>query len=474
MNKSPSITCIPKYFISILLAGMGAPTTFLGSFIRGSWLVLLTFNGCDATGWWEAPSVLWEPVHPLYNWGKRRTGITPFWYPSLGVWTHFNASALIANPILPTPWAEGRMVRNLRQLNVTAYEMLSVYEHSAVGKWPVTLERTDGLFQSSHLYMRTPYRITRLPVKLPASVSGQAPEGYDSSRVTIVEPDAASFAGPRWIPTSRDSEILRFMNEQGGQDDDRPPFYRRWQFCELWLTETVHGCPEGRRIGLFCQYDGLSGELVQIFRMAERAMLPTTTEEALAYFNPQVDINMNEMEDALNRLPSRRERLVLKTSPARALRRGESIVNVIKLGRYSLYRSRVVKTESLVGPEVTCSIDNQRASDYGYESPVSTSQHEAYMDARFDDGVYAIVPKRLDPTLDEIAIEMGCLTSTGDFHRLMATGSRSSGGFTVTVYEKWARGNSLFAGAAEAHSEEQYDSRDCQIFEIDDDDSAYS
>ncbi|GKY98994.1 hypothetical protein MPSEU_000855100 [Mayamaea pseudoterrestris] len=377
---------------------------------------------------------VWQPVPKGFNWVHRRNGITHYWSPSLGVWKHYNLSSLLDNPIEPEAWTQGRMVKNWILLNTTAFELWSLYEPSSVGHWPVSrAARIDGLLEAHHVYVKTPFRITQLPgVYLPASVD--FPEGHDSSRVTIVQADAATYSGPRWLPTSQEAEILQYLQDQG---DDKF-FYRRWSFSEMWLSDTVHGCKEGRKMGLFVQYHGMTGELLQLICMRERSMMPTTSPEALVYYNPDVDCDLDRMEQELTKLNDKTERAVLKSPASRALANGEPIEHVLELGAWDNFNARIVQCKGLLGPETACVVKDRLADELVYASPY-LNDPDLYLDLRWKDGMYARIPKRLVPEMDDICLEIGGLTCKGDFHRLMAVGSRREGSIHTTVYERWSK-----------------------------------
>lgn len=380
----------------------------------------------------------WDTVPADFSWNQRRIGTTQYWNPLFGIWKHYNITSLLQQPLDPIPWTEGRMVRNSILLNASAYQLWSMYERSAVGRWPVSPEpRIDGLLEAHHIYTKTPYRLTELPgVALPASVN--FPDGHDSSRMTVVQPDAASFSGPRWLPSENEAAILEYMQQQGKD----PTFYRRWSFCELWLYDSVDKLQQACNKGLFCQYHGLTGELLQVFCMRERALLPTTSPEALVYYNPDVDCDLNRMEKELSRISDKIERAVLRTTAARALAAGEPIERVLELGAWSTFSARLVTCQGLLDPEVACSLENQPAEDFHYASPFQHNP-DAFLDIRWSDGTYARIPKKLTPDMDDISFELGGLTTRGDFHRVMAVGSRSSGMLHTTLYERWSKGASL-------------------------------
>ena len=136
--------------------------------------------------------------------------------------------------------------------------------------------------------------------------------------------------------------------------------------------------------------------------------------------------------------------------------RRKSLSEIIRQRQWSSYQARVVKTNpDNVQEEHACEMHNSIADKgagddvdsplYHYYSPAEQHSND-YFDCRFDDGVYARIPKTMLPTLGdrggddrEACLEIGCITQTGDLHRLLATGSRSAGGLHHLVYEKWIK-----------------------------------
>jgi hypothetical protein len=170
-------------------------------------------------------------VHRDYSWLQRQTGITPQWKVGRGYWSHYTPDDL------KVPWTSGKMLKFLRKINDTAFELHSVYQPQAVGGWLkgfINTRPIDGNQEHKHTFLQTPHR------------------QCESSRVTIVQPSCATF-----VSTSH-----------GG--------------FEMWLAETVDGMPEARKIGLYVEY-GKDGALSQVFRIQEYASNET--------MNPQDEID---------------------------------------------------------------------------------------------------------------------------------------------------------------------------------------
>jgi hypothetical protein len=398
-----------------------------------------------ALPWWEAPHLTYTPVDADHSWEKRRQGVTDDWKAEFCFWSHYNRTALEAVAHKPTtsapiPWTSGRMLACQRRINATAFEHNSVYEPSAVGGWLhagkyMTTRPSDGLMEMdhAHIFTKTPYRITTLPVKLPEDF----PKAASSSRVTIVQPDAATVACPRWLPTAQQSAELF----EGG--------YMPLQFAELWLAEAVMSNdtdesgealpqPEAYKVGLLVQYNGVTGELIQVFRKREIALPedlnpldPATESFDLA----QLQTTLEERQwpawtDRTHRDPS--------SSPAaQELAIGTPVASILKQAGWTRVSGRVVKTESPDGAEAACTVQNADLVDFA--DPIPPEDQELYWDVRCDDGVYFRIPKTFHPTYlsEGVCIELGCLTRTG-LQRVMAVGSRSEGGLHTTVYERWS------------------------------------
>jgi hypothetical protein len=337
------------------------------------------------------------------------------------------------------------MLKCLRQINETAFELNSMYEPSAVGGWldtgrAMTTRPTDGLMEHGHLFLKTPYRIETLPSKLPEDF----PEAASSSRVTIVQPDAATVSCPRWLPNVQQSEEIFH--------GDYLPLH---QSAELWLSETLisddtdeagkaKSQPEAIKVGLFVQYNGVTGEVLQVFRMREIALPhdlnpkdPATMSLDLAQLQKGLEERKwSAWTDHSHRDPS--------SSPAaHELATGAPVASILKQAGWTRVSGRVVKTESANGPEVACTVQNIDA-DAGddfldFADPIPPEDHELYWDVRCDDGVYFRIPKTFHPTYlsEGVCMELGCLTRTG-LQRVMVTGSRSQGGLHTTVHERWS------------------------------------
>eukprot|EP00521_Asterionellopsis_glacialis_P013792 CAMPEP_0195304214 /NCGR_PEP_ID=MMETSP0707-20130614/34065_1 /TAXON_ID=33640 /ORGANISM="Asterionellopsis glacialis, Strain CCMP134" /LENGTH=431 /DNA_ID=CAMNT_0040367969 /DNA_START=198 /DNA_END=1493 /DNA_ORIENTATION=+ len=419
--------------------------------------------------WWSASSKNWSPVPPDYNWKHRRTGIRPEWSANFGTWFHYRPRALTSsswwrrqkNGILvcnPRPWTVGRMCKFLRQVvdasskkkddDDASFELKSVYERSAKGDWAKGFIRrrdrkTMGddvqLWEMGHVFHKTPYRITTLPSVLPPSLCNDEEEddvGYDASRATIVMPDGCTVSGPRWLPTIQQRKDIQEWkgNEEGVQS-------MRFQFVELWLAE---GTAESDKIGVFVMYDGITGELVQIFRMKE-TLLPVGNASSSEGPDPNKAISLDALEATIqdkNRL--RRKGAGVNQTLVRALRRGQSLVDVFQQSHFTSFSGRAVRCSSPNGPEEEYRTSKTASSHGSSKDDVMMKPHpsslQGHVDIRFNDGVYLSIPRSFDSIAftddDDICMELGCLRLDGGFHRVRMMGSRATN-FNVCVYERW-------------------------------------
>jgi hypothetical protein len=219
--------------------------------------------------------------------------------------------------------------------------------------------------------------------------------------------------------------------------------YRHYQFCEMWLAETCgggDGVPEARKIGLFAQYDTITGELVQVFRMREAA-LPTTRD-------PAERISMDALEDSVDtKIWNSQQHLQSEAAKAFFAGKRLDVETALTIGGYTAVHTRAVQqTSENDGSEVTCCLVKEAPTKVlNYYSP---ARHDLYHKCRFDDGVYACIPVRLDPDMNEIGFELGCFTVDGDFHRMLAVGSRDQvGGLRTIVYERWSKDKESSTGS---------------------------
>jgi hypothetical protein len=410
--------------------------------------------------WWEQAKT-WSLVDENFNWERRRTGVKPAWTAGLSIWTHYNETALNANMVNPAtgttlspqPWTQGRMCKFLRQKDKSSFQLHSVYEPESIGFFGGNLMKPrldvgDGLQEMDFSFRQTPHRITPLPFQSLPDQMIQA--GVATSRTTIVQPDAATFAGPRYLPTIAIQKHLllhqaqQMLFETEAFMDKRK--YKKWKFCELWLAEDADTAaqegsnPEGRKMGIFCQYNGISGELVQVFRIRE-----ITLPEDMTPHSPKDPINLADMEDELVKRQYEPwvEEQHLSSVPAQALIQGDPIHSILRDGTWNCTSARAVRIEKILGPELDCSLDDldDRLSVV-YCSPGDENPH-LFWDVRFPDGAYARIPRTFHPDqwTDQtpIGMEFGCVRRDGDIHRLLAVGSRHAGGLHTTVYERWSK-----------------------------------
>jgi hypothetical protein len=404
-------------------------------------LSLSSANGSACAPWWEASHLTYTPVDADFSWEKRISGVTDHWTAGLSVWTHYNRTALenvshktstraTCNPI---PWATGLMLKCLRQINETAFELHSVYEPSAVGNFKIRPQ--DGLVERGQVFHKTPYRVSHMPMQLPE----HWPEAASSSRVTVVQPDAATVSCPRWLPNDEQSDQLLQGN------------YVRWEVAELWLaTEAIRvnnndnandendqQLTESVKVGLFCQYNGVTGELMLVFRMREVA-LPEDLNPDNPVTNP---LDLAKLQATLEERnwPALADRAHLESSSSLAahqLASGAPVASILKQAGWTRLTARVVQTESPTGPEVACTVQNAAVD---YADPVGPDDQELYWHVRCSDGVYFNIPKTFHPTYlsDGVCLELGCLTRTG-LQRVLVLGSHSQGGLHTTVHERWS------------------------------------
>mmetsp|Transcript_34054 Transcript_34054/g.82596 ORF Transcript_34054/g.82596 Transcript_34054/m.82596 type:complete len:433 (+) Transcript_34054:181-1479(+) len=404
-----------------------------------------------AEQWWTSSEASWKPVSSDYNWSHRRTGTRPDWSPYFGNWLHYRPSELLSNDKSSNiviegkhvrPWTVGRMCKFLRQKDDSgkdeAFELKSIYEESAKGDWAKgfiekrinTADREDDvpLWQLGHIFNKTPYRVTALPCSLPPKLEGV---GAESSRVTIVMPDGCTVSGPRWLPTNEEADELQQWKDKDGKNA------MRFQFCELWLAE---GTAESTKVGAFVMYDGITGELVQIFRMKE-VLLPNESGD-----DPEKGISMDQLESTIDDKSRLIRKDIVDADMLRALRCGESLDNVFQQSHFTSFAGRAVRCSSPNGAEEECTT-NMAAGNDGASNIVASllapkGKEAQHIDIRFEDGVYLRVPKSFCPGTfaddAEVCLELGSLRlDDGGFHRVRMTGCRKSGGFDVCAYERW-------------------------------------
>jgi hypothetical protein len=437
-------------FLQLLLLVQSSFCTSVSSMSRST---LSSSQQQQPLPWWEAPHLTYTPVDADYSWEKRRTGVTDHWKAGLSIWSHYNRTALEAasqkqrnSACAPIPWTSGLMLKCLRQINETAFELHSVYDPSAVGNWfnkflglPMKTRPTDGLIEHGHVFLKTPYRVTQFHTQLPE----HWPEAASTSRVTIVQPDAATVACPRWLPDDEQQSDELFQGD-----------YVRSEFAELWLAETLTSDndngeeaqpqAEAIKVGLFIQYNGITGELMQVFRMREIAL-----PEDLNPDHPDTEsLDLKQLQTTLEKRNwpawTDRKHLDPASSPvAHELASGAPVALILKQAGWTRVSGRVVQTETPDGPEVACTVQNTDAATYtdllDYADPICPEDQELYWDVRCSDGVYFRIPKTFHPTYlsEGVCLELGCLTRTG-LQRVMVMGSRSQGGLHTTVYERWS------------------------------------
>jgi hypothetical protein len=126
----------------------------------------------------------------------------------------------------------------------------------------------------------------------------------------------------------------------------------------------------------------------------------------------------------------------------------ESIEKIIRDGTWKCEEARAVRITQMLGSELELTLDDLSSKEKQqvmYRNPAFEQNPDAFWDVRLDDGSFCRIPKSLHPSQwkddDEIPIgmEFGCMTQSGEFHRLLATGSRHKGGLHTTVYERYSK-----------------------------------
>lgn len=415
-------------------------------------LSILLMQTCYAAPWWEAKSAKYKRVPADYSWKNRRTGISKKWTNGLAIWSHYRPHALskasdvdLANTShgeldkheetkgrFPIPWTSGKMCKSLRQIRGNAFELCSVYEKEACGDWAKgrMIERSslDTHMQHGHIFEKTPNRVTSLPFNLP-DCDEATTELASASQVTIVEKNRATFSGPRWLPSQSQANLFR-------RNANTKPYFRM-QFCEMWLAEELNGQPEGRKIGLFLWYDGLSGNLLQIFRMNEIQLKGSSKDPKTCA------IDMNELEKSLEdneawtdsaiKLKGYASSPVGGHSKYATLSNSSLIPNVLHDMGFKYVRGRAVQTTDILTGASSATTMASPFCEYYFPE----HKPEQYFSCQFEDGVFIRVPRKLTPDMKEIGMEIGCFTLDGDFQRLLAIGDREKGAMHTVVYERY-------------------------------------
>lgn len=343
------------------------------------------------------------------------------------------------------------MFKSLRKINKSSFELYSVYEKKACGNWckGFMKERDlDGHMEHGHVFHQTSNRVSSIPgVSLP-NINNETMQKASTSQVTIVKTDSATFSGPRWIPTQEQARCFYKFSKEKKKKRKKcsSSSYNRWQFCEMWLAEPVDGLPEGRKIGLFLLYDGMSGELTQIFRMNEVLLEKSSKNPA------ECEINMKNLEASLGENIAWKEsaKQLEDSSVKRSFDNGfarklidsskaSSIGNLLSYLGYRSVEGRAVISKNLLTGDSIFS-ETESNSGVGYFFPSSMNENiekRYYFTCQFEDGVYLRIPRKLVPEMKVFGLELGCFTLDGNFHRLLAIGDRNLEAINTIVYEKY-------------------------------------
>ena len=313
------------------------------------------------------------------------------------------------------------MLKSLRQQEETpgeddAFVLYSIYQESAKGGWlPGAMKRRpqDGLYEHDHVFRKTPNRVTdmsviqRLPQHWPAEAS--------TVRVTTVCPYKAVVSCPRWLPDDAEQSEKLLHGD-----------YERSEFAELWVN-----VQENKKVGLFVEYDGVSGELRQVFT-CRQCGVPQNLQEKDP---PMAKYDLEQLRNKLEK--SGAWPIIQENAASKILSTGTSLPAFLDKHNWSLAFGRAVQTESAAGPSKATTIQN--AKDAEICRPIPEDEHDLYWTFHCPDGLYFCIPKTFHPTHldDAVCVELGCVTET-DLKRVLVAGRRSEGGLHTTVYEHWS------------------------------------
>jgi len=328
-----------------------------------------------------------------YSWQNRQTGIfLGQWQTGIGHWEHYRPSDLLVKA-KAKPWSSGLMRKHLKKTSGSQFELWSVYEASARGGFNqgmMAQRENDGHYEHQYSFRETPHRLTDLSTLIPNLV----PDWDRTIRAIIVQPRACTFSGKLWIPTP----------EQQSEVHDKDNVLA-FQTYELWLAEDYKSVPEGRKVGVFLQYDGITGELQQVFQMHE-VTCPGVKD-------PSLPINFGEYSDLHPQISQEYESNAKDST---------------------LVSGRIVHLQN--GPqeaEHACEFSNQPlCTDFGVQN---TSQ---YLTLMLNNGLKVTIPKSFNEKLNgRLLLQAGCPRADGGFHRITVLGERKQQGFSTLCYERW-------------------------------------
>lgn len=366
-----------------------------------------------------------------YSWRNRQTGIIlGQWQTGVGFWQHYLPDEVLKmdnNRDRPQPWTSGYMRKHLKQISDDQFDLWSVYETSAQGKFleGFMKERTTIDHHMEHMYSfrKVPYRITDLK-----GLGMNLVPGWDSTlRAFIVQPNACTFSGKLWIPTiAEQKEALLLLQQQQQEQqkekdntNDKRGTVVAIQTYELWLAEEFEGRKEGRKVGVFLQYNGITGKLQQVFQMHEIA-LSKDAVDADDDMDPSKPIDFSQYK---NLHPT-------------AVASAKVCDNESDSTRTTTVSGRILHLNN--GPQGA-----EHAREFTNQPFLSVDElirleeeDSAYLNLQLDNGIQLYIPKAFDASLSgRLLLQMSCPRMDGSLHRITVLGDREQHGFHTLCYE---------------------------------------
>lgn len=399
-------------------------------------------------------------------------------------WSHYNQTALeqyqkqlsrkqlYGSKILP--WTKGRLRKELQALNADSFLLQNYFEPSALGKWMAQREENEkepnrnnnpffrdhdknptvaaNLIEQSHTFHRTPRRITSLVplMHLPADWPA---DQVAMTRATLC--GDAVVSGPRWLipsvqwfPSANQSQRRKkkkkafqesnINNSTSSEKDDdaSSSSFLRLEFYEIWIT-----LDDTHKVGMFLQYNGMTGDLIQFFVMRQARL---TTTAAAAAASPYTVATLDVMQAQLQ---AQKKWPILQSASTKSMPlsldqdwkgcKGVCIHLESPTGRATRRETNTI-TSLYRSPTVSKQLRRRQQTN-----------HDLFHMVEFTDGIYCIFPKSMHPRkLDkDVWFKLGCsttkssTTSSSILKRIVLCGHRSKHCLDTCVQEEWRKGS---------------------------------